>query len=218
MATKSGTRALAIAWLAGGLFLLGGCSATPTTFDDTPIETGSDPEQASPAGLSPIRIEKGGYEFTLTPLATYTARGVVLSRENYYSGWNALLAPCDVALAWGALLENDLYRELSWSQSNRWYWWEYGGSAPPQVQDERFVARYSANTHILPADENLARAAKGLDGGDVVELSGYLVKVDGRKGDYTCWWTSSTSRKDTGDGSCEVLYLTRLRVDGKVYE
>jgi len=204
--------------LAGGLLLLSGCSAEPTALDDTPIDTGADPEQGPPTGLAPFRLDRGGYEFTLTPLATYTARGVVVGRENYYSGWNALLAPCDVALAWGALLEDDLYRELSWSQSGRWYWWEWGGSASAKVQDERFVARYSANTHIIPADDNLARAAKGLGAGDVVELSGYLVKVDGRKGDFTCWWTSSTRREDTGDGSCEVLYLTRLRVDGKVYE
>lgn len=211
-------RVLGIALLVGNLLFLGGCAATPSGEDSSPIETRADPEQGPPEGLDPIRLEKGGYEFTLTPLATYTARGVVLGRENYSSGWNALLAPCDVALAWGALLENDLYRELSWSQSNRWYWWEYGGSAPAQVQDERFVARYSSNTHILPADENLARAAQSLDSGDVVEMTGYLVKVRGSKGDFSCRWVSSTSRQDTGDGSCEVLYLTRMRVDGKVYE
>lgn len=198
--------------------VLGGCSATPSGYDEAPIDTAAEPEQGSAEGLEPIALEGGGFAFTLKPLATYTARGVVLGRENYGSGWNARLSPCDVALAWGALLEEDLYRSLDWSQSGRWYWWSYSGDAPAKVQDEAFVARYSANTHILPADDNLARAAKSLGAGDVVELSGLLVRVDGRRGDETVWWASSTSRRDRGDGSCEVLYLTRLKVDGKVYE
>jgi hypothetical protein len=204
--------------LLGFALLLAACSAKPSGFDDTAIDTSADPEQGPPDGLMPFRLDRGGYEFTLTPLATYTARGVVLGEEGYSSGWNSLLAPCDVALAWGSLLEGDLYREISWSQSGRWYWWEWEDGASEKVKDERFVARWSANTHIIPADDNLRRAAKGLRSGTPVELSGYLVKVDVKKGDFTCWWTSSTSRQDTGDGSCEVLYLMRLKADGKIYE
>lgn len=213
MATK-------IRWAGGvlALVLFLGCSATPTGVDDAPIDTASDPDQTPTEGLEAIALEHGGFSFTLKPLASYTARGVVLGCETYSSGWNALLSPCDVALAWGALLEGDRYRALDWSQSSRWYWWTWSGDAPLEVQDEAFVARYSANTHILPASRNLARAAKGLGAGDVVELSGLLVRVDGRRGDETVWWVSSTSRQDKGDGSCEVLYLTRLKVDGKIYE
>ncbi len=191
------------------------CGPVPSGYDPTPISPAEDPVQERIEHPRNLQFSKGGYDFVLTPLARYTLRGVVVGRENYYSGWNSLLAPCDVAVAWGELLQGDLYRRLDWSQSNRWYYWEHGDDFP---RDERFVARYSSNTHLIPADENLTRAARSLGAGDLVELSGELVKVDGRKGDFTCWWTSSTSREDTGDGSCEVLYLRRLRVEDKVYE
>ena len=80
------------------------------------------------------------------------------------------------------------------------------------------VVRSSSNTHIVPANGVVARAARRLAPGDVAELAGELVRIEGRNGGETVTWRSSLSREDTGDGSCELLYLRRLRVAGKVYE
>jgi hypothetical protein len=45
--------------------------------------------------------------------------------------------------------------------------------------------------------------------GDVVRLRGYLVRVTAEDG----WsWLSSTSRSDTGDGSCEVMWIEGVEV------
>jgi hypothetical protein len=44
------------------------------------------------------------------------------------------------------------------------------------------------------------------------------VRVEGRKNGRTMVWTSSLSREDTGDGSCELLYLRRVRYDGTIYQ
>ena len=192
-----------------------GCGPAAASSDSSPIPTADDPVQEPPADKNPIRITRGGWECTLTPLATYTLRGVVLSRENYSGGWNGALSPCDLAMAWGPLVAGRLWREVSWSQMGRWYYWEYSSGFP---YDETFVARYSSNTHILPASDNLARAAKGLGKGDIAELVGDLVSIEATRDGQTATWSSSTSRQDTGDGSCEVLYLRRLKVDGKVYE
>lgn len=210
-----GLRYAIAAWV--GLALLLACSGTPSGEESTPLDTASDPLQTPAEEAAPFEVTAGGETFRLTPLATYAARGIVLDRSNYSSGWNGRLSPCDVALAWGALLENDLYKELDWSQSGRWYWWQYDGSASPKVQDEKFVARYSSNTHIIPATPNLARAAKSLSAGDTAELCGHLVRVDSTGGEGNRW-VSSTSRQDMGDGSCEVLYLTKLRIGDRVYE
>lgn len=203
-------------WVSIVLGSLGsGCGPKATATDSTPIPTSEDPIQEPPTDKAPLRLSKGGWECTLTPLATYTLRGVVLHRENYSSGWNGALSPCDVAMAWGPLVAGQLWRKVSWSQTSRWYFWEYDSDFP---YDETFVARYSCNAHILPANKNLARAARGLGSGDTAELVGELVSVDAKRGLETASWSSSTTRQDTGDGSCEVLYLRRLKVDGKVYE
>ncbi len=66
-----------------------------------------------------------------------------------------------------------------------------------------------SNTHVIPADGNLERAAK---------LEGSLLFMDWRKGGQARWWRSSLSREDTGNGPCEIPSLTRVRQGEKVYE
>ena len=34
----------------------------------------------------------------------------------------------------------------------------------------------------------------------------------------TVWWNTSLSRTDSGDGSCELIYLTKARIGNRIYE
>jgi hypothetical protein len=196
--------------------LASACGAHRTGTSAEIIDVESGPRQAAIASPEPIHLAKRGWDWTITPLARYVLAGVVLGRENYYLGWNAVLSPCDVAMAWGELVDDRSYRDLSVWQSNRWYFWRLPSNF---AHDNAFVTQRSSNTHVVPADDNLARAARSLSEGDVAELSGELVRIDGRKGPSTVHWVSSLSRGDKGDGSCELLYLRRLRLlGGAVYE
>jgi hypothetical protein len=192
-----------------------GCGPRPVSEDAGPIDVSQPPEQTAVDGADPIRLEGGGFEFVLTPLAHYVLRGVVVSRESYRMGWNAELSPCDVAVVWGELAVGDAWHKLAWSQGGRWYFWKWHGQQPFA---NGLILSNSSNTHVVPASSNLARAARALSAGDIAELTGELVRIDGRKGQQKVVWKSSLSRTDTGDGSCELLYLRRLRVNGKVYE
>ena len=194
------------------------CAPKPVPQADAPpgaIDVSQDPQQNDKGGVKGIAIERGGYQFFITPKADYLLRGIVVGRENYGGDWNSLLAPCDLAVVWGKLAADGLYKRLSWSQSGRWYFWQYPGDFG---YDNTFIARYSSNNHIIPASDNLRSAALSLQEGDTVELAGSLVDVDGRKGEGTVWWYSSMSRDDTGDGSCEVFYVTRIVCHGKAYQ
>ena len=205
-----------LSWI-GGALLLGAvaCGPSRTGEDPAAIDVSQPPEQTAIESPEPIKVAGGGWEFTITPLASYVLRGIVLSRENYSWGWNGRLSPCDVAMAWGDLAMDDAWRKLEWSQDGRWYFWRWSGASPfPSAM----VVRSSSNTHIVPADPNLKRAARSLGEGDIAELTGELVRIEGRNGAERVVWKSSLSRTDTGDGSCELLYLRLLRVNGKVYE
>jgi hypothetical protein len=191
------------------------CGPRPSAEDASPIDVSQPPEQTPIAGTDPIRLEVAGYDFTVTPLARYVLRGLVVSRENFSSGWNGTLSPCDVAVVWGDLAAGDGWRKLTWSQSGRWYYWRWHGVQP---FSNTAVVQNSSNTHVVPASSGLGRAARSLEPGDIAELAGELVRIDGRRGQETVWWRSSLSRGDTGEGSCELLYLRHLRVNGKVYE
>ena len=56
------------------------------------------PRQTVAAG-PPFRLD----EFLITPRAGFSIRARVLSRENYYLGEEADLAPVDLALGWGVM-------------------------------------------------------------------------------------------------------------------
>ena len=203
--------------LAFCLFIFISCSSKPTPSyeDNAKIDLSGDPEMQMIENLDTLKSTKNGIDWTVKLKATYRIRAIVLSRRNYGGGWNAILSPCDLALAWGNLTKDNLYKKIKWSQNNRWYFWRYGDDFS---YDNGFINRYSSNNHIIPATPNLTKTVKFLRRNDIVELTGYLVDIDAKKGNDTYWWNSSTSLTDAGDGSCEVLYLVKLKVGNKIYQ
>ena len=61
---------------------------------------------------------------------------------------------------------------------------------------------------MIPKNDRIATQLMRLRVGDYVELAGYLVQAHFETGT----WTSSLTRSDTGDGACEILYVTRVSV------
>lgn len=180
-----------------------------------PADPSSAPVQRPVEHVAPVHIRVGSVDWTLTPKAAYTVSGIVLGRKRYRYGWNASLAPCDVAVCWGDLATSGLYKTVSWSQSDRWYWWRYGSGFH---RDNRYIVTHSSNNHLIPSTKNLSRAVKRIGEGDRVRMSGYLVYVDGAKDGKTFRWHSSLSRRDEGNGSCEIIYLQKLTVNNSLYE
>jgi hypothetical protein len=196
------------------IVLVFSCGPSPSGRDGSPINFLEPPamKQQEP-GI--VKVSKDGYDIAIAQKAAYRVRGVVVGRENYNSGWNSLISPADVALCWGKLAENGTYKRLKWSQGNRWYFWRAGEEFG---YNNDFVAGHSSNNHLIPATPNLTKAVKSLKDGDTVEMTGHLVDVAATKKSVNYFWNSSTSTADRGDGSCEIIYLTRLKVHGKIYQ
>ena len=67
----------------------------------------------------------------------------------------------------------------------------------------------SANTHIIPANTQVASQIQSMRPGQVIELNGYLVNASAPDG----WrWRSSLTRKDTGAGACELFWVESAHV------
>jgi len=65
--------------------------------------------------------------------------------------------------------------------------------------------------HMIPAYEDVAFQLENIPVGSVVRLKGVLVSVQGPGG----WrWRSSTSRTDTGQGACELVWVESVEVSG----
>ncbi|HEY8931710.1 MAG TPA: hypothetical protein VIM44_00185 [Rariglobus sp.] len=143
-------------------------------------------------------------DYTITPLARYSIKAVVLARERYRYDLAAPLAPVDLALGWGPMSTAVVINDLKITQSGRWY--EYAWSGEPPL-DPGQIAEHSANTHCLPATPEIRRQLLAIKRHDVVTLEGELVEVTGPDG-YR--WRSSLSRTDTGGGACEILWITAI--------
>lgn len=147
-----------------------------------------------------------GPQFSLSGIhararAEYAVSGLVLSSTRYRLGRTAALAPFDLALGWGRMTEPAVIDRLDISQSGRWYFWRYRGDPPLPLHE---IETSSANLHLIPADAAVARALRRTSAGQLITLRGYLVELRAADG----WqWRSSLNREDTGDGSCELLYV-----------
>ena len=146
-------------------------------------------------------------DYVIEPLASYEIRARVLSVERYRMGREADLSPLDFALGWGPMSDGAVLDRLSISQSNRWYQFRWEGSPPI---DPALMAKSSANTHLVPANESVKNRLLKVSKGEVVRLNGYLINVRHTDG----WtWRSSLTRDDTGGGSCELMWVTDVQVE-----
>ena len=162
---------------------------------DDPVQTPLDTPMAT------IRVG----DFALTPRARFDLTARVLSTERYRFDAGAALVPEDFALGWGRMSDSSVLGDIDISQSGRFYHWSVRRFPIPR----REIEIHSANMHLIPADAVVRRALGRARTGQLVTLDGYLVDADRADG----WrWRTSLSRDDTGDGACELFYVTSVDV------
>jgi hypothetical protein len=171
------------------------CPPPPRVVDqDVPLQS------PVPSEFRAIRLVPA----TLQPLAGFSIEARVLAREDYRTGRESDLSPTDLALGWGRMRDETVLAQLDIDQSNRWYHYRWQG-APPIPVDE--IIRSSANMHMIPSSDAIARELANVRQGDRVRIDGWLVEADAPDG----WrWRSSLSRDDSGSGACEVVYVCSI--------
>ena len=172
----------------------------------------SEPIQEDATGS--VKIYAGDWKGEAEFKASYEVDALVVHRKKYSGGPDGAFSPVDLALAWGRVAEYNKAIDFHWSQSGRWYMWrtnDLDDLIP--VGDVENVDLNSANTHIIPANNEIKKKVLKIRRGDHVKLKGYLVYIEATNGrGETFTWHSSLSREDTGDGACEVFYVTEARI------
>lgn len=197
-------------------FFITGCDRPQVTDQDSSeIDVSQEPLQSEYTSDIKIMKKIKDYEFIITPIAEYKISAIVVGKKSYNDGWYAKISPIDLALAWGKLAENESDKYITFSQSDRWYFYEYKENCP---FNNSYITTHSANNHIIPADENIFKAIKSVKKREKIYLEGYLVNVSGRHKNRNFWWKSSLTRKDSGDGSCEVFYVKRIKIGTDICE
>lgn len=164
------------------------------------------------APAAPLQVDLDGaaafelHGHRLTPLARFRVEARVLGVEHYRLDREAALAPVDLALGWGPMSDDRVLSRLRISQGHRFYYYSWQGEPPIPLPA---IVAHSANMHMIPADDEVARRLEAVRTGQVVELEGRLVLAQSGDG----WqWKSSLSRTDTGPGACELVWVQTLRV------
>lgn len=145
--------------------------------------------------------------FRVTPRAEFELRARLLSSERYRFDAGARLSPLDLALGWGPMSDQEVLDRLRIDQGARWYrvYWD----EPLPFEPQRLF-RHSANMHMVPAQDWIIDTLEDARPGQVVRLRGLLVDVEDGQG----WsWRSSLSREDTGNGSCELVYVEHAQIE-----
>jgi hypothetical protein len=171
------------------------------------------PIHGNTANGEPIQNERARkppfdfHGYHITPVAQFTVRARVLSREEYHVGREADLSPLDFALGWNRMADDAVLAQMRISQGSRFYLyrWENEPPIPPEE-----IVRSSANMHLAPADAGVARELDRVRTGAVVTLRGWLIDVDGSDGWH---WRTSRTREDTGAGACEIIWVESVAVE-----
>ena len=144
-------------------------------------------------------------DYKITPLADFHLKARVLHLEWYHIDRESGLAPIDLALGWEEMSNQANLDKIDISQGNRWYHWSTKHFPIPR----RLIETESANMHIIPANEQIEDILDNVVKGNIIELTGYLVFIEGKDG----WkWKSSLTRNDTGGGACEVVWVNDLKI------
>jgi len=161
------------------------------------------PFQAAVGGMP--NLAKPGYE--IEPLARFSIEARVLRAEHYRLDRGAELAPVDLALGWGDMSDTAVLEQLEITQGMRYYYWKSIKSGTPIPHGD--IVRQSANMHMVPANDTVARLLKDARSGHIVKLSGYLIEARGPAG----WrWRSSLTREDSGAGACELIWVEQVEL------
>ncbi|VAW80319.1 hypothetical protein; putative signal peptide [hydrothermal vent metagenome] len=165
------------------------------------VVAGTDPVQRNLSGEQTFNFE--GYR--VTPLAGFSLKARVLARKKYSLGREGKLSPLDLALGWGPMSDNEVLDKIDISQSNRFYHWRTRQLPIPKKE----IIRHSANMHMIPSSAHIADQLAEVRKGDVVAITGQLVKISSDDG----WrWQSSLSRTDTGGGACELVWVKEVSI------
>lgn len=135
--------------------------------------------------------------------AEYDIRGVVKGKKKY-SDYSSQVSKYDIILVWGDLNKKEYDQHISYSQSGRWYYYTYD----QEMIEGNFIAKQSANIHLIPENEDIADKINKVRKNDYIRIKGHLVDVDFSDG----IWETSMTRGDTGNGACEILFVKELHI------
>lgn len=164
----------------------------------------------------PIKISQEGFTALLTPQYEYEISGLVVTQYESdtwydYSHKNDPFNSKDVCVIWGANIENDNYKQGDFSSGEFTCFWYFDDQEMFTTFDDSAIS----NNHLIPSTKDTQKQIEKARIGDQIKITGYLVTyevTDDEKNQIIGFRGTSTTREDTGDGACEVVYVNDFQI------
>ncbi len=137
--------------------------------------------------------------------ASYALKAWIVAKDHPSDAFSDL-APIDLSLAWGQVADPAVMRHLKFHLKRRYISVRWGQRIG---LDSRQVMQQLSNHHFVPANAAAKEALEQVRPGNLIAFEGYLVDVKNSEGRVM---RSSLTRRDVGNGACEVVWLESLRV------
>lgn len=172
-----------------------------------------EPVQAKDELPEPFEVTRKGVTYTVEPLFNYELYGMLVSYHHANSlvdvsheAWKDYINIKDVCVLWGKNLENAIYERMKFRNRDFTCFYSYPDEETGRVFNENCLS----NNHLLPADPLVAAAVMRARKGDQVRFKGWLVSYGIKESPYRR--TTSTTRRDRGNGACETVFVNEFEV------
>jgi hypothetical protein len=173
----------------------------------------SDPVQTR-THLQPFRKQVDDNVYVIQPLYDYELYGMVVSYHDsdtwwdiyHHESWRDFINVKDLCVVWGGNLESGVYRDLSYDSDN----WTCFIMTPDAQTSARFRSDQLSNNHLLNASGEIRDEIMAVGIGDQVHFKGHLVNYANPANNFIR--STSITRKDTGNGACETVYVEDFEV------
>ena len=201
-----------------------------------PIDTSIEPEQIIIENKKFIKKNGEKNSYALELLAKYSISGLVVAKNKNFWFRDIMrnsfddIALLDLGIAWGDLANNKdlLYQFIKFKSTKtlgqaRQLQYRWKGFTP---WDAGYITSHISHTHIIPANSNVMGGLLRIKKNDRVKIDGFLVDIYTDKSEIVARTSLSrtdnnaTSRGKNGrnaGGACEVMYVTSLQIDNKIY-
>ncbi len=149
-----------------------------------------------------------GVSYNVTPVAGYELWGLVVAHNNIgsladiYHDDNSVDVK-DICVIWGDNVQRDDFRRVKFRGDCYVCYFKY----PSGVSFDHYQL---ANNHLLSSDPAVLRRIAAVQVGDQVHLEGLLVNYSPEGANWTR--KTSTTRKDSEMGACEVVFVENLEI------
>lgn len=185
----------------------------PAPHDILPEIARGAPTQENLSSAESRTLVVSEYAYTIVPKAAYTIDGLVVSLHKSDSFLDVThehdpLNTIDLCVVWGPNITTNGYRKVSYKSGDFTCFYKW-----TTEEDPPFSGQFLANNHLVPATGAIAAFIQDIEIGDQVRLSGKLADYTVAKDGITLGRrNTSLTREDTGNGACEIIYLTEARI------